>query len=99
MISWHTKYECPFENLTGLYLWKSGLLMWTFDFAIDYTMMDKRVITHEHQVKIDEPGLKNERMALDWVKDTFPYEEFDELIHLSVRHLSTNKPSEGTGQL
>ena len=28
--------------------------MWTFDFAIDYTMMDKRVITHEHQVTIDE---------------------------------------------
>ena len=71
----------------------------TFDFAVDYTMIDKRVITHEHQVTINEPGLETEQMAWDWVTDTFPYREYDELMHLSVRHLSTNKPSERTGQL
>jgi hypothetical protein len=43
VISWHTKYECPFGNLTGLYLWKSGLLMWTFDFAVDYTRLVMRM--------------------------------------------------------
>ena len=61
--------------------------MWTFDFAIDYTMMDKRVITHEHQVTIDEPGLETEQMAWDWVQDTFPYEDFDELNTTHVRVL------------
>ena len=61
--------------------------MWTFDFAIDYTMMDKRVITHEHQVTIDEPCLETEQMAWDWVQDTFPYEDFDELNTIHVRVL------------
>lgn len=61
--------------------------MWTFDFAIDYTMMDKRVITHEHQVTIDEPGLETEQMAWDWVQDTFPFEDFDELNTTHVRVL------------
>ena len=63
--------------------------MWTFDFAIDYTMIDKRVITHEHQVTIDEPGLETEQMAWDWVQDTFPYEEFDELDVAQVRLVSS----------
>ena len=85
MISWHTKYECPFGNLTGLYLWKSGLLMWTFEFAVDYTMIDRRIITRQHQVMIDEPGLETEQMAWDWVQDTFPYEDFDDLKCTRVR--------------
>ena len=64
---------------------ETGAMTWTFDFAIDYTMIDKRVITHEHQVTIDEPGLDTEQMAWDWVQDTFPYEEYDELIEVKTR--------------
>ena len=61
--------------------------MWTFDFAVDYTMIDRRIITRQHQVTIDELGLEDEQMAWDWVQDTFPYEDFDDLINLSVRRL------------
>ena len=56
-----------------------------FDFAIDYTMIDKRVVTHRHQVSIDEPGLKSEEMAWNFVKDTFPYQEFEYLADIQVR--------------
>ena len=62
--------------------------MWTFNFAVDYTMIDRRVITHEHQVTIDEPGLEDEQMAWDWVQDTFPYEDFDDLNTAKLRLLS-----------
>ena len=57
----------------------------TFDFAIDYTMIDKRVVTHNHQVSINEPALDSEEMAWDFVKDTFPYEEFECLANIHVR--------------
>ena len=57
----------------------------TFDFAVDYTMIDKRVFTHRHQVSIDEPGLKSKEMAWDFVKDTFPYQEFEYLADIQVR--------------
>ena len=59
----------------------------TFDFAVDYTMIDKRVVTHQHQVSINEPGLESEEMAWDWVKDTFPYAEFEYLAEIEVRLL------------
>ena len=62
--------------------------MWTFNFAVDYTMIDRRVMTHEHQVTIDEPGLEDEQMAWDWVQDTFPYEGFDDLNTAKLRLLS-----------
>lgn len=57
----------------------------TFEFAVDYTMIDKRVVTHQHQVSINEPGLESEEMAWDFVKDTFPYEEFEYLANIHVR--------------
>jgi hypothetical protein len=57
----------------------------TFDFAIDYTMIDTRVVTHQHQVTINEQGLESEAMAWNWVKDTFPYEDFEYLADISVR--------------
>ena len=63
--------------------------MWTFDFAVDYTMIDRRVITHQHQVTIDEPGLEDEQMAWNWVQDTFLYEDFDYLAVTHVRLLHT----------
>lgn len=69
--------------------------MWIFNFEIDYTMMDKRVITHEHQVKINEPELETEQMAWDWVKDTFPYEDFDDLSSVQVRFLNYQKINNG----
>ena len=47
--------------------------MWPFDFAIDYTMLDKRVITHEHQITIDETGLETEQKVQDWVQGTVLY--------------------------
>ena len=50
-------------------------------------MIDRRIITRQHQGQIDEPGLEDEQMAWDWVQDTFPYEDFDDLINLSVRRL------------
>ena len=63
--------------------------MWTFDFAVDYTMIDRRVITHEHQVSIDELGLEDEQLAWDWVQDTFMYEEFDDLSNVRIRRFAT----------
>jgi len=62
--------------------------MWTFDFAVDYTMIDRRIITRQHQVTIDEPGLEDEQMAWDWVQDTFVYEDFDDLNTAKLRLLS-----------
>ena len=62
----------------------------TFEFAIDYTMIDKRVVTHQHQVSISERGLESEEMAWDWVKDTFPYEEFEYLADIQFRLLHVN---------
>lgn len=62
--------------------------MWTFDFAVDYTMIDRRVVTHQHQVTIDELGLEDEQLAWDWVQDTFTYEEFDDLFTAKLRLLS-----------
>tara|TARA_Y100000991_G_C21731144_1_gene246393 strand:- start:227 stop:424 length:198 start_codon:yes stop_codon:yes gene_type:complete len=59
----------------------------TFDFAVDYTMIDKRVVTHQHQVSINEPGLESEEMAWDFLKDTFPYQEFEYLAKIQVRLL------------
>jgi len=61
--------------------------MWTFDFAVDYTMIDRRIITYQHQIAIDEPGLEDEQMAWDWVQDTFAYEDFDDLFHINLRLL------------
>ena len=62
--------------------------MWTFDFAVDYTMIDRRVVTHQHQVTIDELGLEDEQLAWDWVQDTFTYEEFYDLFTAKLRLLS-----------
>ena len=65
--------------------------MWTFEFAVDYTMIDRRIITRQHQVTIDEPGLEDEQMAWDWLQDTFPYEDFDDLNTAKLRLLTASQ--------
>ena len=65
--------------------------MWTFDFAVDYTMIDRRIITYQHQIAIDEPGLEDEQMAWDWVQDTFPCEEFEYVADIQFRLLGACK--------
>ena len=48
--------------------------MWRFHFFIDYFWIDKRVISKEHLVLVNDKKLQDKQMAWCWLKDTFEIE-------------------------
>ena len=47
----------------------------TFDFAIDYPMLNKRVITHQLVMTINKSDFGSVGMAWDWFTDNISYQE------------------------
>ena len=62
--------------------------MYDFHFAVDYEMIDTRVETQVHVVRIDEAELCEDlEIAWGYVLDTFGYEEMEFTNSISVRRL------------
>ena len=45
--------------------------MWRFRFVIDYEWIDKRIVSKEHCVLVNDHKLSDKKLAWNWLKDTF----------------------------
>lgn len=51
--------------------------MWRFRFVIDYEWIDKRVVSKEHCVLVNDHKLSDKKLAWNWLKDTFQVEDME----------------------
>lgn len=63
--------------------------MWKFEFAVDYRMIDKRIVTQQHKMIANDPEISSEEQAWDWVKDQFEYADYEFIDTITVRKLET----------
>ena len=59
--------------------------MWKFRFFIDYEWIDKRVVSREHCVLVNDYKLSDKNLAWNWLKDTFFVEDMEYKISEKFR--------------
>lgn len=63
--------------------------MWKFEFAVDYRMIDTRIVTKRYDMIANDPEISSGEQAWDWVKDQFEYEDYEFIDTITVRKLGT----------